>query len=193
MPSPILVIDNYDSFTYNLIHYLEKFSECEIRVFRNDEILLSQIENYSNIVLSPGPGLPKNAGIMCDVINKFSATKNILGICLGHQAIAHVFGAHLYNLPQVYHGVAHKVNVLKPSNLSVGIPDTFIAGRYHSWAVDKNNFPECLDILMEDENGVIMALKHKHYNVYGLQFHPESILTEFGDKLIENWLNYCIQ
>lgn len=192
MHLPVLVIDNYDSFTYNLVHYIEKYSAGEVHIFRNDEILLSEIEKYRNIVLSPGPGLPKDAGVLCDVIKHFSVSKNILGICLGHQAIAEVFGAHLFNLPQVYHGVSHQINIIKQSQISEGIPDVFMAGRYHSWAVKKNNFPDSLEILMEDENGVAMALKHKIYNVYGLQFHPESIMTEFGEKFIENWLNTCL-
>ena len=191
MHAPVLVLDNYDSFTYNLVHYLEKYSTSEIHVFRNDEILISEIEKYQNIVLSPGPGLPKDAGILCDVIKHFSSSKNILGICLGHQAIAEVFGADLYNLPEVYHGVAHNIKIIKQSKISEGIPNNFQAGRYHSWAVKKINLPECFDVLMEDDNEVIMALKHKNFNVYGLQFHPESIMTEYGEKLIENWLNKC--
>jgi anthranilate synthase component 2 len=192
MHSPILVIDNYDSFTYNLVHYLEKYANAPIHVFRNDKITLSEINLYQHIVLSPGPGLPKDAGILCNAIKEFASTKNILGICLGHQAIAEVFGAELYNLPEVYHGVAHKIKIIKHSNISESIPDNFYAGRYHSWAVKKDNLPNCFDILMQDENDVIMAIKHKIYNVYGIQFHPESVLTEYGVKLIENWLNKCI-
>lgn len=191
MPLPVLVLDNYDSFTYNLVHYIEKYSKSEVQVFRNDEISLSEIEKYRNIVLSPGPGLPKDAGVLCDVIKHFYSSKNILGICLGHQAIAEVFGARLFNLTQVYHGVSNQIKIIKQSKITEGIPDSFMAGRYHSWAVDKNNFPKCLEILMEDENGIIMALKHIKYNVIGLQFHPESIMTEYGEKLIENWLKNC--
>lgn len=191
MPLPVFVLDNYDSFTYNLVHYIEKYSESEVHVFRNDEISLSEIQKYQNIVLSPGPGLPKEAGILCDVIKHFSSSKNILGVCLGHQAIAEVFGARLLNLTQVYHGVSKQIKIIKQSKISEGIPHAFMAGRYHSWAVDKNNFPKCLEILMEDENGIIMALKHIEYNVIGLQFHPESIMTEYGEKLIENWLKNC--
>lgn len=188
MQTPILVLDNYDSFTYNLVHYLEKYSTTEIHVYRNDVIDLSEIDRYQKIVLSPGPGLPKDAGILCDVIKHYSPNKIILGICLGHQAIAEVFGGELYNLPEVYHGVGHRVNIIKPSEISVGIPEKFNAGRYHSWAVKKETLPNCLEVLMEDENGVIMAIKHKNFQVYGLQFHPESVLTEYGEKFIENWL-----
>lgn len=191
MQTPILVLDNYDSFTYNLVHYIEKYSTTEIHVYRNDEISLSEIDMYQKIVLSPGPGLPKDAGILCDVIKHFSLSKSILGICLGHQAIAEVFGGELYNLPEVYHGVGHSVNIIKASAISAGIPKKFKAGRYHSWAVKKESLPDCFDVLMEDEDNVIMAIKHKEFDVYGLQFHPESILTEFGEKFIENWLNKC--
>lgn len=188
MQTPILVLDNYDSFTYNLVHYLEKYSNTEIHVSRNDEISLSEINKYQKIVLSPGPGLPKDAGILCEVIKHYSPNKTILGICLGHQAIAEVFGGELYNLPEVYHGVGHSVNIIKASAISAGIPDKFKAGRYHSWAVKKENLPNCLEVLMEDENEVVMALKHKEFDIYGLQFHPESVLTEHGEKFIENWL-----
>jgi anthranilate synthase component 2 len=193
MHLPILVIDNYDSFTYNLVHYLEKYATAPIHVYRNDKITLSQINSYQNIVLSPGPGLPRDAGILCSAIKEFASSKNILGICLGHQAIAEVFGGELYNLPEVYHGVAHKIKIIKQSPISEGIPNNFLAGRYHSWAVKKDNLPNCFVILMQDENDVIMAIKHKIYNVYGIQFHPESILTEYGEKIIENWIFRCIQ
>lgn len=190
MQAPILVIDNYDSFTYNLVHYIEKYADTDVHVYRNDEITLSQINNYQKIVLSPGPGLPSEAGILCDIVKHYFRSKKILGICLGHQAIAEVFGGQLYNLPKVYHGVGHPIKIIKSSVISIGIPEKFIAGRYHSWAVKKENLPDCLEPLMEDENKVIMALKHKDFDVYGLQFHPESILTEYGEKFIENWINF---
>jgi anthranilate synthase component II len=191
MNTPILVIDNYDSFTYNLVHYIEKYSSSEVHVYRNDEISLSQIDSYQNIILSPGPGLPKDAGIICELIRQFADKKNILGICLGHQAIAEVFGAKLYNLKEVYHGVQHNVVVVEDSALTANIKSPFKAGRYHSWAVDATALPNNIAVLMQDENKVIMGIKIKNLNVYGLQFHPESIMTECGEKLIENWLYSC--
>jgi len=182
----IIVIDNYDSFTYNLVHYLEELG-CEITVKRNDQVTLSEIDRFERIVLSPGPGIPKEAGLLKEIISKYSSSKNILGVCLGHQAIAEVFGAELENLKTVYHGVATEINIIKNDTLFEDLPNPLKVGRYHSWVV-KEPLPDCLEILAYDENKQIMALKHKRYKVRGVQFHPESILTEQGKSLLKNWL-----
>lgn len=186
----ILVLDNYDSFTYNLVHYLEKTgSRVQVDVYRNDKITLEKINNYDKILLSPGPGLPSEAGILMDVIKEYASGKSMLGVCLGQQAIAETFGGKLVNLDTVYHGVATGMRVLRNDILFRGIPEKFRAGRYHSWVVDKNNFPPELEITAEDENGYIMGLRHKKYDVRGVQFHPESVLTEYGQEMISNWVN----
>jgi anthranilate synthase component 2 len=185
----ILVLDNYDSFTYNLVHLIEKITGIKPDVFLNDEIQLSEVNKYSKIILSPGPGVPDEAGVMLQLIKQFAATKNILGVCLGHQAIAQAFGAQLINLPNVFHGVATNCFSLnKITGLFKNIPQNFTAARYHSWAVGKNNFPDELEILAEDNSGIIMALKHKRYKVTGIQFHPESILTPLGETILRNWI-----
>ncbi|RFC53704.1 anthranilate synthase component II [Brumimicrobium aurantiacum] len=185
----ILVLDNYDSFTYNLVHYIESSGKYDVDVFRNDEISLQEVDQYETIILSPGPGLPENAGILKLVIEKYAATKNILGVCLGMQAIGEVFGGELINLNQVYHGVATKVNVLKADDLLFqNIPSKFQIGRYHSWVIKNENFPKDLEITSVDENKQIMSLKHRSLNLYGVQFHPESILSEFGKEMINNFL-----
>jgi anthranilate synthase component 2 len=185
----LLLLDNYDSFTYNLVHLIEKVSDIEIEVFRNDEISIDEIEKYDKILLSPGPGLPKDAGIMPELLKRYSSTKSILGVCLGLQAIGESFGANLMNLDTVFHGLATPITVNVEDIIFNNCPKTFTVGRYHSWVVDTHFFPEDLQITATDENGNIMALKHKIYDVRGVQFHPESILSEYGEILIKNWLN----
>lgn len=186
----ILVIDNYDSFTYNLVHYIEKLTDVYPSVFRNDEISLEEIGGYDNILLSPGPGIPVDSGVCLDLIRLYSSEKSILGICLGHQAIGQAFGGNLLNLSKVYHGIATPVNIIDRNDpLFKGLPATFSAGRYHSWVLTKNDLPECFTITCEDDNGMIMGISHKQYNVRGVQFHPESVLTEHGLEIIRNWIN----
>jgi anthranilate synthase component 2 len=193
----ILVFDNYDSFTYNLVHLVEKIIGEKVDVFRNDQIPLEKVEMYDKIILSPGPGIPSEAGSLLPLIKQYAATKSILGVCLGHQAIGEVFGARLTNLSKVYHGVASPVNII-PQNphsatisadLFEGLSDGFMAGRYHSWVVDPDDFPGTLEITATDMNGHIMALRHKSYDVLGVQFHPESILTPDGEKIMRNWFS----
>jgi len=185
----ILILDNYDSFTYNLVHYIKKYSDCEVDVFRNDKILMQNIDKYDKIVLSPGPGLPKDAGILKDLIKEYAGKKPIFGVCLGMQAIVEVFGGSLENLNTVYHGVATKMYVKdKFDTIFKNIPLEFCAGRYHSWIVSKKKFPECLKITVIDENDYIMAVAHKKYNIKGVQFHPESVLTEYGEKILRNFI-----
>lgn len=183
----IIVIDNYDSFTYNLVHYLEDLN-AEVTVYRNDEFELSELEKFDKILLSPGPGIPDEAGLLKQVIQKYAPTKSILGICLGLQAIGEVFGGKLINLEKVYHGVATKVNKVSDDLIFNEIPDEMEVGRYHSWSVSTENFPEVLEITSVDENGQVMSLKHKTYDVRGVQYHPESVLTPYGKKILENWL-----
>ncbi|MGB1204911.1 MAG: anthranilate synthase component II [Chitinophagales bacterium] len=187
--SKILVLDNYDSFTYNLVHYITNVTQKDIDVFFNDKIELQQIAAYDKILLSPGPGLPHEAGILNPLIEKYATTKSILGVCLGLQAITEVFGGTLQNLEKVYHGVASNVHVISKNELLFkNIPSNFRAGRYHSWIAHKKNLPKCLEITAEDENGQIMALRHQAYDLRAVQFHPESILTEYGQDMIYNWL-----
>ena len=186
----LIVIDNYDSFTYNLVYAVKKITGLPVDVVRNDEVNINEISGYDKIILSPGPGLPSEAGLLTEIIRVFAPSKSILGVCLGHQAIGEVFGGRLLNLTRVFHGVA--THVKTTGNLSVlfkGIPESFNAGRYHSWIVDKENLPDCLEITSVDNEGMIMSLKHKELNVEGVQFHPESVLTPLGEKMIENWIN----
>ena len=185
----IALIDNYDSFTYNLVHLIEKVSDENVDVFLNDKITLDALSGYNNIVLSPGPGLPKDAGIMPEILKQFSQSKNIFGVCLGMQAIGECFNSPLTNLNTVMHGIATPVTHFNNDFLFKNIPSTFNAGRYHSWVIDKNNIGNSLEILAKDEKGEIMAIKHKKYNIRGVQFHPESILSEYGETLIKNWIN----
>lgn len=186
----ILVIDNYDSFTYNLAHYIEKITGSSPDVFRNDEISLNNVEAYGKILLSPGPGVPADAGICIDLIKRFSASKSILGICLGHQAIGEAFGGRILNLSNVFHGVSTPVHITKrDDSLFSNIPESIIAGRYHSWVVSEDDFPDCFNITCIDDEGIIMGISHKEYDVKGLQFHPESILTEKGINMVSNWIN----
>lgn len=184
----IAVIDNYDSFTYNLVHYLEDLG-AEVIVLRNDEFDLDELEPFQKILLSPGPGIPDEAGLLKQVIKHFAPTKSILGICLGQQAIGEVFGGSLMNLEKVYHGVATKVKVeVDDENLFRDIPKEFEVGRYHSWVVSNEGFPEDLEITSKDENGEIMSLRHRKYDLKGVQFHPESVLTPHGKMILKNWL-----
>ncbi|MGI8951040.1 MAG: anthranilate synthase component II [Chitinophagaceae bacterium] len=189
----ILVFDNYDSFTYNLVHLVEKIIHEKVDVFRNDEIPLEKIIEYDKIILSPGPGLPSESGILLPLIKEYASSKSILGVCLGHQAIGETFGGKLINLSNVFHGVATNIKVknqkLKIKNdLFEGIENEFEAGRYHSWIISNENFPDELEITAVDDNGYIMALQHKTFDVQGLQFHPESVLTPVGEKILKNWL-----
>ena len=185
----ILILDNYDSFTYNLVHYVEANSGYEVDVFRNDEIPLEAVGTYNTIILSPGPGLPKDAGILKELIKKYAPTKKILGVCLGMQAIGEVFGGTLVNLNNVFHGVATPIEVKDTNDLLFkGLPSSFNIGRYHSWVIDNKGFPEELKITSVEENNQIMSLKHFDYKVYGVQFHPESILTDHGKEMISNFL-----
>jgi len=184
----ILVIDNYDSFTYNLVHYLEDLN-CEVTVYRNDEFELDEIAHFDKILLSPGPGIPDEAGLLKPVIAKYGATKSIFGVCLGQQAIGEVYGGTLSNLDKVYHGVATTVKtVVDDELLFQGLDKEFEVGRYHSWVVD-TTLPDVLEATSFDENGQVMSLRHKTFDVRGVQFHPESVLTPNGKKMLENWVN----
>ncbi len=187
----ILVFDNYDSFTYNLVHLVKKIIQVPVDVYRNDEIPLEKVKEYDRIVLSPGPGIPEEAGLLLPLIKEYAATKSILGVCLGHQAIGQAFGGELINLSTVYHGVATPIylEALKETpSLFKGLPSSFDVGRYHSWIVSDENLPKDLAVTARDENGYIMAMQHKVYDVQGVQFHPESVLTPLGEKIIRNWL-----
>ena len=189
----ILVFDNYDSFTYNLVHLVEKITHTKVDVYRNDQIALEKVKEYDKIILSPGPGIPEEAGLLLPLIKEYSATKSILGVCLGHQAIGEAFGGKLVNLSTVYHGVATKISVgsREPgvvSPLFNGLPAEIEVGRYHSWIVSDEGFPDELEVTARDENGYIMALQHRTYDVQGVQFHPESVLTPDGERILRNWL-----
>ncbi|WP_339609917.1 aminodeoxychorismate/anthranilate synthase component II [uncultured Planktosalinus sp.] len=183
----ILVIDNYDSFVYNIVHYLENLDVDQVHVVKNDKFELDLINIYDKIVLSPGPGIPKDAGLMPQVILEFGAVKPILGVCLGHQAIAESFGGALHNLESPLHGIASRVEVTQEDYLFKNIPKQFNIGHYHSWVV-KPELPATLEVLAKDAFGNIMALKHSSYDLRGVQFHPESVLTEYGHQLLENWI-----
>src|SRR5437762_4392346 len=209
----ILVFDNYDSFTYNLVHLVEKITHEKVEVYRNDQIPLEKVKEYDKIILSPGPGIPEEAGLLLPLIKEYASSKSILGVCLGQQAIGEAFGGKLVNLETVYHGVATPVRVVsrgsivenkqsavgsKQPALSSGrsthhslfedLPDVFEAGRYHSWIISDENFPEELEITAIDDNNYIMALQHKNFDVQGVQFHPESVLTPIGEIILRNWL-----
>lgn len=184
----ILVIDNYDSFTYNLVHLLQELGQ-EYTVWRNDKFELDDVAPFDKILLSPGPGIPEEAGLLLDVIRRYAPSKSILGICLGQQAIAEVFGGTLYNMPKPLHGVATTISITdEKEKLFRDFPRDSKIGRYHSWAVSKDNLPKCLRITAVDKEGVIMGLRHTEYDVCGMQFHPESVLTTNGKKLIANWI-----
>lgn len=220
----ILVFDNYDSFTYNLVHLVEKILHQKVEVFRNDQIALEKVKEYDKIILSPGPGIPSEAGLLLPLIKEYASSKSMLGVCLGHQAIGEAFGGSLVNLSTVYHGIATPVRVVKrdstdfdsaqsygirpfdfaqglqPYNLDEdtmvgkkadlfkGLPDEVVVGRYHSWIIAEEDFPDELEITARDDNGYIMALQHKIYDVQGVQFHPESVLTPKGEVIMRNWL-----
>jgi anthranilate synthase component 2 len=185
----ILVFDNYDSFTYNLVQYVKSIGNHQVDVFLNDEISLDEVAPYDGIILSPGPGLPSESGLLEPLIEQYKSSKRIFGVCLGQQAIAEVFGGSLRNLSAVYHGVATPVTFSHPKHyLFEGMPDTIEAGRYHSWIVENKTFPACLNIEALDNNGQIMALSHREFDICGVQFHPESILTPLGINIISNWL-----
>lgn len=187
----ILIIDNYDSFVYNLVHYVRNLTDARVDVFRNDKIALDAVAQYDKIILSPGPGLPGEAGIMEDLIREYAPSKSILGVCLGHQAIGEVFHAGLVNIEKVYHAVSSPVRVLdKTDYMFQDVPEQFEGGRYHSWMVSKDNFPDELHITAMDDHDEIMALAHKNYDLRGVQFHPESILTQPGKQIISNWINH---
>ena len=186
MGRKILMIDNYDSFTYNLVHYLEDL-DCEVTVKRNDQLTLDEVEPFEYIVLSPGPGIPDEAGLLKEIIKKYAPTKKIFGVCLGLQAIGEVFGGTLVNLDQVYHGVDTTIMVAKDDPIYKNMPETLQVGRYHSWVVDPN-LPEVLETTAIDENGQVMSLRHKEYDVTAVQFHPESVLTPEGKQMLKNWL-----
>jgi anthranilate synthase component 2 len=206
MNMKILVFDNYDSFTYNLVHLVEKITHEKVDVHRNDQLPMEKAKEYDKIILSPGPGIPEEAGLLLPLIKEYASSKSIIGVCLGHQAIGEAFGGKLINLSSVFHGVATPVKILKREmsnvkgeivsrltphvsrNLFEGLPNEFDVGRYHSWVVSKENFPHELEITAEDENGMIMGLQHKTYDVQGVQFHPESVLTPRGEDIMRNWL-----
>jgi anthranilate synthase component 2 len=189
----ILVFDNYDSFTYNLVHLVEKLTRTKVSVFRNDELPIEKGKDFDKIILSPGPGIPSEAGMLLPLIKEYAASKSILGVCLGHQAIGEAFGGTLTNLSTVYHGLATPIQIkseksAQKSRLFSGLPDSIQVGRYHSWVVDEANFPAELEITARDANNYIMALQHTRYDIQGVQFHPESVLTPDGEKIIQNWL-----
>ena len=183
----IVIIDNYDSFTYNLAHLVKELG-VEVTVYRNDQFELPQLEEFDKIILSPGPGIPSEAGLLLDVIRTYAGKKPMLGVCLGHQAIGEVFGAKLTNLSDVFHGVATEGTQFGNDSIFAGLPKRIVMGRYHSWVVSKDGLPECLEITAESDEGQIMALRHKTLDIHGIQFHPESVLTPEGKTMIGNWL-----
>ena len=187
----ILVFDNYDSFTYNLVHLVEKIIDGKVTVVRNDEIPLEKVNDYDKIILSPGPGIPEEAGLLLPLIKAYAPTKSIFGVCLGQQAIAEAFGGQLHNLSRPMHGIATPIKVTdNGENLFKGLPAEFKVGRYHSWVVSRRGLPASLAVTAVDEaDNSIMALKHTQYDVRGVQFHPESVLTEYGKEMMQNWLN----
>jgi anthranilate synthase component II len=185
----VIVIDNYDSFTYNLVYLIREITGVLPDVYRNDKIKVSDISIYDKILLSPGPGIPSEAGELLNIIKTYSPTKSILGVCLGHQAIGEVFGGTLINLSEVYHGVATEISILNREKIFSGLPDKIKAGRYHSWSIKKDSLPANVEITAIDTEGDIMALRHKKFDVQGVQFHPESVLTEYGKKIVQNWLS----
>ncbi|MES2778698.1 MAG: aminodeoxychorismate/anthranilate synthase component II [Bacteroidota bacterium] len=185
----ILVFDNYDSFTYNLVHCIENITDEKVDVLRNDKISLAEVNAYDKIILSPGPGVPEEAGILLELIKHYGPVKNVLGVCLGHQAIAVSFGGTLRNLSHVFHGVSETINILEEDILFRGLPENIKAGRYHSWVVEEP-IPKDFIVTSRDNNGLVMSMKHKYYNLRGVQFHPESILTPLGENIIRNWISF---
>ena len=185
----LLVLDNYDSFVYNIVHIIRELGYGDnMDIIRNDKIALAEVEKYDKILLSPGPGIPSEAGILLDLIKMYGPKKSILGVCLGHQAIGEVYGAKLTNLSEVFHGLAINTRIIQPDPIFEGMPEQFKSGRYHSWAVNPDSDLSNLLITAQDDQGNIMALRHKDYDVKGVQFHPESILTENGKTILDNWL-----
>ena len=185
----IVIIDNYDSFTYNLAHLVKELG-AEVTVYRNDQFQLNQLEPFDKIILSPGPGIPSEAGLLLDVIKAYAGKKPILGVCLGHQAIGEYFGGRLTNLSEVFHGVATEGTQLANDYIFDSLPRRIVMGRYHSWVVDRENFPDCLEVTAESDEGQIMALRHRHYDIHGIQFHPESVLTPEGRVMVDNFLKH---
>ncbi len=185
----ILVFDNYDSFTYNLVHALREISDAQVTVVRNDKLNLDDAEGYDKIVLSPGPGIPSEAGLLLDLIRRYGSTKDILGVCLGHQALCEAYGATLINLSDVHHGLSEEIKVIAKDPLFEGLPERFEVGRYHSWAVSPENLPADLEVTATDDEGQIMAMQHRKYKLHGVQFHPESVLTPHGKDILRNWIN----
>ncbi|MFA7040847.1 MAG: aminodeoxychorismate/anthranilate synthase component II [Proteiniphilum sp.] len=188
----ILIFDNYDSFTYNLLHTVQSLGHTDVDVIRNDRMTLEEVERYDKIILSPGPGLPEEAGLLLPLIERYAATKCILGVCLGHQAIGQLFGAKLENIPHVFHGVQTPAQIVAEDYLFAGLPEEMEVGRYHSWIVSSENFPSELQITALDKEGTIMALRHRTLDLHGVQFHPESILTPQGTAIIRNFLDYPV-
>ena len=184
----ILIFDNYDSFTYNLLHLVKELGYNDVDVIRNDQLNLDEVEKYDKIILSPGPGIPSEAGLLLPLIKRYGKSKSILGVCLGHQAIAESYGATLINLDEVYHGIATDIHVIEKDVLFESVPKIFPAGRYHSWTVSNVQLPDCIRVTALDSEGQIMALKHETYDVHGVQFHPESILTLSGKAIVNNFL-----
>ena len=184
-----IIIDNYDSFTYNLSHLLKELG-ADVTVVRNDKFKIEDLEKYDKIVLSPGPGIPSEAGLMPQVIKAYAGRKPILGICLGHQAIGEAFGAKLLNIGNVVHGVATPAHLTAQDYLFEGLPADLEVGRYHSWVVDENGLPECLEVTSRSDDGYIMSMRHKEYDIRGIQYHPESVLTPDGKAIINNWINH---
>ncbi len=187
-PQRVVIVDNYDSFTYNLAHLVGQLG-AKVTVYRNDQFTLGQLEPFDKILLSPGPGIPEEAGLLMDVISHYAGRKPMLGVCLGHQAIGQVFGGRLTNLTEVYHGVATEGTQLGNDPLFAGLPRRIVMGRYHSWVVDRESLPDCLEVTAMSDDGQIMALRHRHYNIHGIQFHPESVLTPDGATIVKNWLD----
>jgi anthranilate synthase component 2 len=185
----ILIFDNYDSFTYNLLHLVKELGYKDVEVHRNDKISPDEIERFDKIILSPGPGIPSEAGLLLPVIKRFAPKKSIFGVCLGHQAIAESFGGKLVNLRDVYHGVATPIDITEEHIIFENLPKNLIVGRYHSWIVSRNGLPEELQVTATDSDGEIMALRHKTFDVHGVQFHPESVLTPYGKEIMRNFLN----
>ena len=183
----VVIIDNYDSFTYNLAHLVKQLG-AKVEVFRNDQFTLNQLERFTKIILSPGPGIPEEAGLLIDVIRTYAGRKPMLGVCLGHQAIAEVFGGKLVDLKEVYHGIATEGTQFGNDPIFSGLPKRIVMGRYHSWVVDRAGFPDCLEVTAMSDDGQIMALRHRNYNIHGIQFHPESVLTPEGATIVRNWL-----
>lgn len=184
-----IIIDNYDSFTYNLSHLLKELG-ADVTVVRNNKFRIEDLEKYDKIVLSPGPGIPSEAGLMPQVIKAYASRKPILGVCLGHQAIGEAFGAKLLNIGNVVHGVATPAHLTAQDYLFEGLPTDLEVGRYHSWVVDENGLPECLEVTSRSDDGYIMSMRHKDYDIRGIQYHPESVLTPDGKTIINNWLNH---